>query len=70
MEELKDYIEYGVIGILIVMSIFSLTVTIERLIYFKRVKLTQFKTKNEAEIGLSNNLSMLSIIGSNAPYVG
>ena len=70
MENLKEVVEYSVIGILIVMSIISIAIAIERYFFYKKVDLTGFKTKNEAEIGLSKHLSTLSIIGSNAPYIG
>ncbi|MGM0623022.1 MAG: TonB-system energizer ExbB [Campylobacterota bacterium] len=70
MENLKEYIEYAVIAILLLMSIVTVAIAMERLLFYKKIDLKSFKTKNEAEIGLSNNLSLLSIIGSNAPYVG
>lgn len=70
MEILKDYVEYAALGLLLIMSFVSLSLIIERYFFYKKVDLRLFKTKNEAEIGLTNNLSALSIIGSNAPYVG
>lgn len=70
MEILKNYVEYAALGLLLIMSFVSLSLIIERYFFYKKVDLRLFKTKNEAEIGLTNNLSALSIIGSNAPYVG
>jgi biopolymer transport protein ExbB len=70
MEFLKDYVEYAVLAVLLIMSFVALSITIERYFFYKKVNLKQFKTKNEIEIGLTNNLAALSIIGSNAPYIG
>ena len=70
MELFKEYMEYGILAILFLMSFISLSIPIERYFFYKRVKLQEFKTKNEAETILTNNLVTLSIIGSNAPYVG
>jgi len=70
MEFLKDYVEYVVLAILLIMSFIALSISIERYFFYRKVNLKQYKTKNEADIGLTNNLSALTIIGSNAPYVG
>lgn len=70
MEILKDYVEYAALGLLLIMSFVSLSLMIERYFFYRKVNLRLFKTKNEAEIGLTNNLAALSIISSNAPYVG
>lgn len=70
MELFKEYMEYGILAILFLMSFISLSIAIERYFFYKKVKLQEFKTKNEAETILTNNLVTLSIIGSNAPYVG
>ena len=70
MELLKDYVEWAVLALLLLMSFVSLSFAIERFFYYRKVDLRQFKTKNEAETQLTNNLAALSIIGSNAPYVG
>jgi biopolymer transport protein ExbB len=70
MDLLKDYVEWAVLALLLLMSIISMSYAIERFFYYRKVDLRQFKTKNEAETHLTNNLAALSIIGSNAPYVG
>jgi biopolymer transport protein ExbB len=70
MEILKHYVEYAALGLLLIMSFVSLSLIIERYFFYRKVNLRLFKTKNEAEIGFTNNLAALSIIGSNAPYVG
>lgn len=67
---LKESVEYGVIGVLLLMSIVALWATLERLLFYKYIKLVLYTNKTELEIDLSKNLTLLATIGSNAPYVG
>lgn len=70
MELLKETVDYGVLGILFLMSFISIALSFERYFFYKKINLADYKTKNEIEIALTNNLSTISMIGSNAPYVG
>lgn len=70
MEFLKETVDYGVLGILFLMSFISIALSFERYFFYKKINLADYKTKNEIEIALTNNLSTISMIGSNAPYVG
>ncbi len=70
MEYLKDVVDYATLGILGLMSIMAFGFAIERVFFYKSVDLDRFKTKNQAEAALTQNLSTISIIGSNAPYIG
>lgn len=63
-------IDYGIIGILLLMSIASLSLFIERLMAYKAIRITDYETKEELELDLGNNVSTIATIGSNAPYVG
>lgn len=70
MEELKLVVDYATLGILGVMSVIALAYGIERFFYYRSVKIEDYETKNKAEAELSKNLTTISVIGSNAPYVG
>lgn len=70
MENLKLAVDYGTLGILGFMSILVLTYAIERLLFFRNINLHHYKTKNEIEREVTKNLTIISLIGSNAPYVG
>ncbi|MBD3791639.1 MAG: TonB-system energizer ExbB [Campylobacterales bacterium] len=63
-------VDYGVIGALILMSIISLSLFIERMFFFKKVCLEEYEHRDILEIDLTDNISIISAIGSNAPYVG
>jgi biopolymer transport protein ExbB len=63
-------VDYGIIGILILMSITSLWLFIERMMSYGSIRLDDYKNKEELELDLGNNVSTIATIGSNAPYVG
>lgn len=67
---IKEIVEYGVIGVLVLMSVVALWATLERLLFYKYIKLVLYTNKTELEIDLSKNLTLIATIGSNAPYVG
>lgn len=66
----ESALDYGVIGILLVMSIVSLWLFIERMMYYRAVRSEEYATREELELDLEDNVSTIATIGSNAPYVG
>lgn len=67
---LKDIVDYGIIGILALMSFFSVWIYIERILFYRKIDLLQFKNKEELEIVVTNNVSILASFGSNSVYIG
>lgn len=67
---LKDCVEYGIFGFLIVLSIVVLTLIIERLWAYKKIDIAGFEDRKLLEIELTRNLTLLATIGTNAPYIG
>ena len=63
-------VDYGIIGILVLMSIASLTLFIERLMSYGSVRIEDYTSKEELELDLGDNVSTIATIGSNAPYAG
>lgn len=70
IELLKNLVDYGIIGLLVVMSFIAFWLWIERLLFYKGVDVRNFKTKESLEIALTNNINIISTFGSNAPYIG
>jgi tonB-system energizer exbB len=70
MEFLKHNVDYVIIGILGLMSFFVVWYTIERIIFYSRVNIKNFSSQEALEESLTQNLTTLYIIYSNAPYVG
>ena len=70
MEFLKHYLDYLVIGILGLMSFVLVWMVVERYLYFRKVDLDAFTSEEGLNIALTRHLTIISSIGSNAPYVG
>jgi len=70
IELLQDGLDYGVIGILGMMSFITLWFWIERILFYRTLDLSSYKLKESLEIDLTNNISIISSFGSNAPYIG
>ncbi len=66
----EDALDYGVMGILILMSIVTLWLFIERMMFYNSLRIDDYKNRDVLEIDLTNNIGIVSAIGSNAPYVG
>lgn len=63
-------VDYGVIGVLFIMSFISFYYFFERRDFFKEIDLNDYSSKEELELDLGNNVTTIATIGSNAPYVG
>lgn len=70
MDWLKSAIDYGVIGLLLVMSTIAIGVALERKKFYGRIDITAFTDKKELELELTRKLHIIATIGSNAPYIG
>lgn len=66
----EQALDFGVMGLLALMSIVSLWLFAERLMFYKSVRNDDYEDRELLELDLSDNLSIISAIGSNAPYVG
>ncbi len=70
MEWLKEAVDYGVIGLLIALSVLSLGIVFERYMFFKHIKIQDFPDKKSLELVLTQKLHIVATIGSNSPYLG
>lgn len=70
MDHLKGLVELGTFSVLGVMGFITLFLAIERFLRYKNIDVKNYESKDELEVELSNNLTLISIIGTNAPYVG
>ncbi|MDG6881950.1 colicin uptake protein TolQ [Phocoenobacter uteri] len=74
MESLFQFLHYNsdyiILGLLVLMSIILVWKVIERSLFYKKVNINDYATIEELEIDLTHNLTTISTIGSNAPYVG
>jgi len=70
MTFLRHNLDYMVFGILGLMSFLMLWFVIERYFYYARVKVEKFNHADNLNVALTNNLTIISSIGANAPYIG
>ncbi len=63
-------LDYGVMGTLGLMSVVTLWLFIERMMFYKSVRIEDYKHRDNLELDLTDNVGIISAIGSNAPYVG
>jgi biopolymer transport protein ExbB len=67
---LKELVDYGIIGLLLLLSFFAVAIAIERWSFYRKVEVERFKTKQELEMELTKGLTFIASVASNAPYIG
>jgi biopolymer transport protein ExbB len=70
MDGLKESVDYGVIGLLLALSVWSVAVAVERWLFYRRVDVRQFSSQQEFEIALTRRLVIIGTVAANAPYIG
>jgi biopolymer transport protein ExbB len=70
VDHLHEYLDIGVFGILGLMSFLVAWFAIERLLFYRHVDLHVYHNPDALNIALTHNLTTLSSVGTNAPYVG
>ena len=70
MEYIKYIIDYGIIGLLIFMSMVAIAIAIERFLFFRSMKILEYVDRKSLELALTERLHLIASIGSNAPYIG
>lgn len=66
----KETVEYITFAFLGVMLLGAMWATVERILFFRELDINAYVKKQNLEIDLTRNLSLIATIGSNAPYVG
>lgn len=67
---LQSYTDFVILGLLAVMSFLMVWFSIERYLFLSKVDVCQYQNSYELDIDLTRNLTIISTIGSNAPYIG
>ena len=67
---LKNNLDTMIFGTLGLMSFLMLWFAIERTLYYYRVKVESFNHPDQLNVALTNNLTVISTVGANAPYIG
>ncbi|HES76593.1 MAG TPA: TonB-system energizer ExbB [bacterium] len=70
MESLKMTLDFGVLGLLAVMSVLMIAMTLERIMFFRSIELARYEHADTLNIDLTRNLTWVYTVGANAPYIG
>ncbi|HEG3400465.1 TPA: TonB-system energizer ExbB [Campylobacter jejuni] len=70
MEFLKDYIDLIIFLILGIMAFIAFWCAIERMLFFRKINFKNYENQEQFDDAISENLTTIYIIYSNAPYIG
>jgi len=70
IDQIKNIVDYGIIGLLVLLSIMTFSIAIERLLFYRSIILDAYTHKLELELDLTKRLGTIASIGTNAPYIG
>lgn len=70
LDWLAGTVDYGIIGLLIVLSIIVVAVAMERLSFYRQIRIDTFRDIKSLELALSQRLFVIASVSSNAPYIG
>ena len=70
MEWLRLAVDYGIIGLLVAMSVAAVAIAVERHLVYRQVRAADYRDRRSLELLLTKKLHLIATIGSNAPYIG
>lgn len=70
MEWLSETIDYGVIGLLVLLSFIVVMIAVERWLCYRQIRVGAFTSRKRLELALGRNLQIIGTVASSAPYIG
>jgi len=70
IEQIKNIIDYGIIGLLLFLSFITFAFAIERVLFYRSIDISAYKNRTAMELDLMKRLPSIASIGTNAPYIG
>ncbi|EJC3273148.1 TonB-system energizer ExbB [Campylobacter jejuni] len=70
MKFLKDYIDLIIFLILGIMAFIAFWCVVERMLFFRKINFKNYENQEQFDDAISENLTTIYIIYSNAPYIG
>jgi biopolymer transport protein ExbB len=70
MDTLKALIDYGVIGLLLILVVVALSVAAERWLYYRHLDMARFPNRHVFQLALTRRLVIVGTVAANAPYIG
>jgi biopolymer transport protein ExbB len=70
MNVLAEIVDYGIIGVLMLLSVWTVSIGFERWLFFRKVEVKQFQSAEALEMPLTHRLTVIGTVAANAPYIG
>jgi biopolymer transport protein ExbB len=70
MQWLSAAIDFGVIGVLVALSVVVVAVVLERIFFYRAIDVHSFTNVKALELDLTRRLTVVASVASNAPYIG
>jgi len=70
MQWLSAVIDFGVIGLLVALSVVVVAVVLERIFFYRAIDVHSFTNIKALELELTRRLTVVASVASNAPYIG
>ena len=70
MNALQNVVDYGIIGLLLALSIWTMAIAVERWLFFFFFDLAQYPDSLGLEMVLTRRLVIIGTVAANAPYIG
>lgn len=70
MDSLRQLVEWGVLGLLVLLSITAVAIALERRRSLRALNVRGYTSRARLETDLTRRLNVISTIAVNAPYIG
>ena len=70
MQGLRPIVEFAVFGVLLLLSVASVAIALERLRFYRQVNARLYASRARLESDLTRRLTVISTVASNSPYIG
>jgi biopolymer transport protein ExbB len=70
MEWMSGLIDFGVLGLLLALSVVVVAIVLERLFFFRSLRLDGFDNAKILELALTKRIFIVALVAANAPYIG
>lgn len=70
MDHFKMLVEWGVIGLLLALSAWSVAVAMERWRFYRQLQVSRYGSRVRLETELTRRLNVIGSVAANAPYIG
>ncbi|ATQ67395.1 MULTISPECIES: TonB-system energizer ExbB [Methylosinus] len=70
MEWASGLIDFGILGLLLALSVVVVAIVLERLFFFRSIRLDGFENAKMLELALTKRIFIVALVAANAPYIG